>query len=94
MDVSSPQDLLQRTLAQVSRAVPRRRPTPFSVTYYIDADGETLKLAATNQEIGITSMDSAHRSMSQDGDGRCQVTLGVRQYLALGAGSILMDPAG
>ena len=56
MDVSSPQDLLQRTLAQVSRAVATKTTYPVLSNVLIDADGETLKLAATNQEIGITSM--------------------------------------
>ncbi len=60
MDVSSPQDLLQRTLAQVSRAVATKTTYPVLSNVLIDADGETLKLAATNQEIGITSMIPAH----------------------------------
>jgi DNA polymerase-3 subunit beta len=55
VDVSSPQDLLQRTLAQVSRAVATKTTYPVLSNVLIDADGETLKLAATNQEIGITS---------------------------------------
>jgi DNA polymerase III subunit beta len=56
VDVSSPQELLQRTLAQVSRAVATKTTYPVLSNVLIDADGETLKLAATNQEIGITSM--------------------------------------
>lgn len=56
MDVSSPQDLLQRTLAQVSRAVATKTTYPVLSNVLIDADGDVLKLAATNQEIGITSM--------------------------------------
>jgi DNA polymerase III subunit beta len=56
VDVSSPQDLLQRTLAQVTRAVATKTTYPVLSNVLIDADGETLKLAATNQEIGITSM--------------------------------------
>jgi len=56
VDVSSPQDLLQRTLAQVSRAVATKTTYPVLSNVLIDADGGTLKLAATNQEIGITSM--------------------------------------
>src|SRR5215211_3975553 len=56
LDVSSPQDLLQRTLAQVTRAVATKTTYPVLSNVLIDADGETLKLAATNQEIGITSM--------------------------------------
>ena len=56
MDVSSPQDLLQRTLAQVSRAVATKTTYPVLSNVLIDADGDKLKLAATNQEIGITSV--------------------------------------
>src|SRR5215213_11275104 len=56
VDVSSPQVLLQRTLAQVSRAVATKTTYPVLSNVLIDADGETLRLAATNQEIGITSM--------------------------------------
>jgi DNA polymerase-3 subunit beta len=56
VDVSSPQDLLQRTLAQVSRAVATKTTYPVLSNVLIDADGDMLKLAATNQEIGITSV--------------------------------------
>jgi DNA polymerase III subunit beta len=56
LDVSSPQDLLQRTLAQVSRAVATKTTYPVLSNVLIDADGDMLKLAATNQEIGITSV--------------------------------------
>ncbi len=56
MDVSSPQDLLQRTLAQVSRAVATKTTYPVLSNVFIEADGDMLKLAATNQEIGITSV--------------------------------------
>jgi len=56
VDVSSPQDLLQRTLAQVSRAVATKTTYPVLSNVLIDADGDVLKLAATNQEIGITSV--------------------------------------
>jgi DNA polymerase III subunit beta len=56
VDVSSPQDLLQRTLAQVSRAVATKTTYPVLSNVLIEADGDMLKLAATNQEIGITSM--------------------------------------
>jgi DNA polymerase-3 subunit beta len=56
LDVSSPQDLLQRTLAQVSRAVATKTTYPVLSNVLIDADGDKLKLAATNQEIGITSV--------------------------------------
>ena len=55
VDVSSPQELLQRSLAQVSRAVATKTTYPVLSNVLIDADGDTLKLAATNQEIGITS---------------------------------------
>ena len=55
VDVSSRQDLLQRTLAQVTRAVATKTTYPVLSNVLIDADGELLKLAATNQEIGITS---------------------------------------
>ena len=55
MDVSSPQELLQRSLAQVSRAVATKTTYPVLSNVLIDADGDTLKLAATNQEIGITT---------------------------------------
>ena len=54
--MSSPQDLLQRTLAQVSRAVATKTTYPVLSNVLIDADGDKLKLAATNQEIGITSV--------------------------------------
>jgi DNA polymerase-3 subunit beta len=56
VDVSSPQDLLQRTLAQVSRAVATKTTYPVLSNVLIEANGDMLKLAATNQEIGITSM--------------------------------------
>lgn len=55
MDVSSPQDLLQRSLGQVSRAVATKTTYPVLSNVLIEADGDTLKLAATNQEIGITA---------------------------------------
>jgi DNA polymerase III subunit beta len=55
VDVSSPQDLLQRSLALVSRAVATKTTYPVLSNVLIDADGDTLRLAATNQEIGITS---------------------------------------
>src|SRR5688572_26990257 len=54
VDVSSPQELLQRSLAQVSRAVATKTTFPVLSNVLIEADGDTLKLAATNQEIGIT----------------------------------------
>ena len=40
----------------VSRAVATKTTYPVLSNVLIDADGDTLKLAATNQEIGITSM--------------------------------------
>ncbi|MBA2598462.1 MAG: DNA polymerase III subunit beta [Chloroflexota bacterium] len=55
MNVSSPQELLQRSLAQVSRAVATKTTFPILSNVLIDADGESLRLAATNQEIGISS---------------------------------------
>jgi DNA polymerase-3 subunit beta len=55
VDVSSPQDLLQRSLAQVGRAVATKTTFPVLSNVLIEADGDTLKLAATNQEIGITT---------------------------------------
>jgi DNA polymerase-3 subunit beta len=55
VDVSSPQELLQRSLAQVSRAVATKTTFPVLSNVLIEAEGDTLKLAATNQEIGITS---------------------------------------
>jgi DNA polymerase III subunit beta len=55
VDVSSPQDLLQRSLAQVGRAVATRTTFPVLSNVLLDANGDTLRLAATNQEIGITT---------------------------------------
>jgi DNA polymerase-3 subunit beta len=55
VDVSSPQDLLQRSLGQVSRAVATKTTFPILSNVLIEAVGDTLKLAATNQEIGITA---------------------------------------
>ena len=55
MDVSSPQELLQRALTLVSRAVATKTTFPVLSNVLIDADGDTLRLAATNQEIGITT---------------------------------------
>ena len=55
MDVSSPQDVLQRALAQVGRAVATRTTFPILSNVLIDAEGDTVRLAATNQEIGITT---------------------------------------
>jgi DNA polymerase-3 subunit beta len=55
VDVSSPQDQLQRGLAQVSRAVATKTTFPVLSNVLIEAEDGTLKLAATNQEIGISS---------------------------------------
>ncbi len=55
MKVSSPQEQLQHALAQVSRAVATKTTFPVLSNVLLDAEGDTLKLAATNQEIGITS---------------------------------------
>ena len=55
MDVSAPQDVLQRSLGQVSRAVATKTTFPVLSNVLIEAEGDRLKLAATNQEIGITS---------------------------------------
>jgi DNA polymerase-3 subunit beta len=59
MDVSAPQDVLQRSLAQVSRAVATKTTFPVLSNVLLEADGDTLKLAATNQEIGITAWIAA-----------------------------------
>jgi DNA polymerase III subunit beta len=55
VDVSSPQEQLQRSLALVNRAVATKTSYPVLSNVLIDAEGDTLTLAATNQEIGITS---------------------------------------
>ena len=55
MDVSAPQDLLQRSLSQVGRAVATKTTYPVLSNVLIEADGDSLKLAATNQEIGIST---------------------------------------
>lgn len=55
MDVSSAQDLLQRALGQVSRAVATKTTFPVLSNVLIEAEGDSLKLAATNQELGITA---------------------------------------
>lgn len=54
MDVSAPQDLLQRALGQVSRAVATKTTFPILSNVLLEASADSLKLAATNQEIGIT----------------------------------------
>ena len=55
MDVSAPQDLLQRSLSQVSRAVATKTTYPVLSNVLIEATDDSLKLAATNQEIGIST---------------------------------------
>ena len=55
MDVSAPQDLLQRSLSQVSRAVATKTTYPVLSNVLIEAVDDMLKLAATNQEIGIST---------------------------------------
>lgn len=55
MDVSSPQNLLERSLSLVGRAVATKTTFPVLSNVLLEAKGDTLKLAATNQEIGITS---------------------------------------
>ena len=55
MDVSAPQDLLQRSLSQVSRAVATKTTYPVLSNVLIEAVDDSLKLAATNQEIGIST---------------------------------------
>jgi DNA polymerase III subunit beta len=59
MDVSAPQEVLQRSLAQVSRAVATKTTFPVLSNVLLEADGDILKLAATNQEIGITAWVAA-----------------------------------
>ena len=55
MEISAPQDLLQRSLGQVSRAVATKTTFPVLSNVLIEAIDDSLKLSATNQEIGITS---------------------------------------
>ena len=55
MDVSAPQDLLQRSLSQVSRAVATKTTYPVLSNVLIEAVDDVLKLSATNQEIGIST---------------------------------------
>jgi DNA polymerase-3 subunit beta len=55
VDVSAPQDLLQRSLSQVSRAVATKTTYPVLSNVLIEAADDSLKLAATNQEIGIST---------------------------------------
>jgi DNA polymerase-3 subunit beta len=55
VDVSAPQDLLQRSLSQVSRAVATKTTYPVLSNVLIEATDDSLRLAATNQEIGIST---------------------------------------
>jgi DNA polymerase-3 subunit beta len=55
VDVSAPQDLLQRSLSQVSRAVATKTTYPVLSNVLIEAADDSLRLAATNQEIGIST---------------------------------------
>lgn len=55
MDVSAPQDLLQRALSQVGRAVATKTTYPVLSNVLLEAEGDLLKVAGTNQEIGITA---------------------------------------
>ncbi len=55
MRITCQQDHLSRGLAIVSRAVGGRTTLPVLNNVYISSDGERLKLAATNLEIGITT---------------------------------------
>jgi DNA polymerase-3 subunit beta len=56
LDVSAPQDHLQRALAQVGRAVATKTTFPVLSNVLLEADTTELKLSATNQEIGITTI--------------------------------------
>ena len=60
MDVSAPQDQLQRGLSLVSRAVATKTTFPVLGNVLIETADDSLKLAATNQEIGITCWVTAH----------------------------------
>jgi DNA polymerase III subunit beta len=55
MRITCQQDHLSRGLAIVSRAVGGRTTLPVLNNVYLASDGERLKLAATNLEIGITT---------------------------------------
>jgi DNA polymerase-3 subunit beta len=55
VDVSAPQDLLQRGLSQVGRAVATKTTYTVLSNVLLEAEGDALKLAGTNQEIGITA---------------------------------------
>jgi DNA polymerase-3 subunit beta len=59
VDVSVPQDLLQRALTLVGRAVATKTTFPVLSNVLLDASGDNLTLAATNQEIGITGWIAA-----------------------------------
>src|SRR5262245_31015490 len=56
VDVTVPQDHLQRALAQVGRAVATKTTFPVLSNVLIEASSTGLKLAATNQEIGISTV--------------------------------------
>lgn len=53
--VSCLQETLQRALGQVSRAVATKTALPVLSNVLLAADGDRLKIAATNLEIGITT---------------------------------------
>jgi DNA polymerase-3 subunit beta len=53
--VSCLQETLQRALGQVSRAVATKTALPVLSNVLLETDGERLKVAATNLEIGITT---------------------------------------
>ncbi|HET9017360.1 MAG TPA: DNA polymerase III subunit beta [Thermomicrobiaceae bacterium] len=55
MRLSCQQDDLQRALAHVSRAVSRKSTLPVLANVLLAAEGQQLKLAATNLEIAITA---------------------------------------
>lgn len=55
MDVACTQEQLQRALALVSRAVASKTSLPVLSNVLIGSDGDRLRIAATNLEIGITT---------------------------------------
>ncbi|MDQ4099621.1 MAG: DNA polymerase III subunit beta, partial [Chloroflexota bacterium] len=62
MKVSCLQENLQRALSRVSRAVATRTALPVLSNVLLTTDGERLRVAATNLEIGITTwVDAAVR---------------------------------
>ena len=72
MDVSAPQDHLQRALAQVGRAVATKTTFPVLSNVLIETAGNGLRLAATNQEISITTV------LSCDAEDAGRVTVDAR----------------